>query len=74
MSSDNSTYVKTILKKKYLLENEISEKYNQINTLKDKIKLINDDLYKTCKHSWKPEPSYYGEHTTFVCEHCMLLS
>ena len=67
-------YVKNILEKKCFLENELSDKYNQINTLKYKIKLLNNELYKKCQHNWVPDSTCYGEHTTFRCEHCMLLS
>ena len=70
----NINYVKSILEKKYSLEDKISDKYSQIKIMKYEIELINKELYKICPHNWKPDHTFYSESTTFKCENCMLLS
>lgn len=50
----------------------ISNYYANIEQLKKKIILIDNNLMKNCNHIWKRDYSYCGEHSEYKCSICNL--
>lgn len=69
---NNVDNVNDILRLKHQINNSIHSYMIHIENLKKLLETINIKLENTCKHIWKRDYTYYGEHSHYQCSLCEL--
>jgi hypothetical protein len=69
---NNAITINNIMNIKTTVSNNINSHMAHIEKLKKIIEIIENKLEKECKHEWKRDYTYYGEHSQYQCSICKL--
>jgi hypothetical protein len=68
----NNQNINDIINLKKQINMSICAHYNKIEELKKQIIILEKNLNVLCKHKWKRDNTYYGEHSQYTCDLCGL--
>jgi hypothetical protein len=69
---NNSHTINDLVNLKNNINHTIFLYLNNIEELKKLILILEEKINITCKHNWKRDYTYCGEHSQFICEICGL--